>query len=687
MDKLRMQTANKADENFRKLAAMFPNAVTETINENGEVVRAIDKDVLMQEISCTVVDSNEERYQFTWPDKKKSVLLANAPINKTLRPVREDETVPTGADSEGKPYCSTGSVDFDTTENLYIEGDNLEVLKLLQETYLGKVKMIYIDPPYNTGNDFVYEDDFAQSTDEYLANSGQYDEDGNRMVQNTESNGRFHTDWLNMIYPRLKLAKDLLTDDGVIFISIDDNEIDNLTRCCSEIYGESNLVATFVVASNSAKNNSKFVSVTHEYLLCVAKNKEATPVGWAVAKTNSDSFIKVSQQLLKSGKSMDEIHSELLALVKYPKYYEFDHYTYVDKRGPFRASDLTAPGSKAKYDIIHPVTKKPCKTGARGWAYSESEMQKLIDNDYILFGSTEDVMPQLKNYLFDNEKSLPKSVLFFDSQSSTKWMKAQNFGFDFPKSIDFIKFVLSMYPQTECEILDFFSGSATTAHAVMQLNAEDGGHRKFIMVQLPEVTDEKSEARKAGYKTICEIGKERIRRAGQKILKEFSDRVESGELSLESKNDNSSLLTPNSSLDIGFRVLKCDTSNMKEVYYNPAEYEASLFSRLEDNIKEDRTPEDLLFQVMLDLGILLSSKIQVRSEEVGMRSYSYFDVEDGYLIACFDKSIDEEVITAIAKQKPYYFVMRDSSMANDSVATNFDQIFATYSPDTTRKVL
>ena len=661
MDKLKMQTANKADENFKKLAEMFPNAVTETIDENGEVVRAIDKDVLMQEISCKVVDGNEERYQFTWPDKKKSVLLANAPINKTLRPCREE------------------SVDFDNTENLYIEGDNLEVLKLLQETYLGKIKMIYIDPPYNTGNDFVYEDDFAQSTDEYFANSGQFDEDGNRLVKNLDSNGRFHTDWLNMIYPRLRIAKDLLSDDGIMFISIDDNEIDNLTRCCSEIYGESNLIATFVVASNSAKNNSKFVSITHEYLLCVAKNKEETPAGWAVAKTNSDSFVKVSQQLVKSGKTMDEIHSELLALVKYPKYYEFDHYTYVDKRGPFRASDLTAPGSKAKYDVIHPVTKKPCKTGTRGWAYSESEMQKLIDNDYILFGSTEDVMPQLKNYLFDNEKSLPKSVLFFDSQSSTKWMKAQKFGFDFPKAIDYIKFVISMYPSTEFEVLDFFSGSATTAHAVMQLNAEDGGHRKFIMVQLPEETDEKSEAYKAGYKNICEIGKERIRRAGQKIRNE--------QLEIRNDADSSSLVTPNSSLDIGFRVLKCDSSNMKDVYYNPAEYEQSLFSRLEDNIKEDRTPEDLLFQVMLDLGILLSSKIQVRSEKVGMRSYSYFDVEDGYLIACFDKNIDEEVIMAIAKQKPYYFVMRDSSMANDSVATNFEQIFATYSPDTVRKVL
>lgn len=664
MDKLKMQTANKADENFKKLAEMFPNAVTETINKNGEVVRAIDKDVLMQEISCKVVDGNEERYQFTWPDKKKSVLLANAPINKALRPCREE------------------SVDFDNTENLYIEGDNLEVLKLLQETYLGKIKMIYIDPPYNTGNDFVYEDDFAQSTDEYLTNSGQYDEDGNRLVKNLDSNGRFHTDWLNMIYPRLRIAKDLLSDDGIMFISIDDNEIDNLTRCCSEIYGESNLIATFVVASNSAKNNSKFVSITHEYLLCVAKNKEETPAGWAVAKTNSDSFVKVSQQLVKSGKTMDEIHSELLALVKYPKYYEFDHYTYVDKRGPFRASDLTAPGSKAKYDVIHPVTKKPCKTGTRGWAYSESEMQKLIDNDYILFGSTEDVMPQLKNYLFDNEKSLPKSVLFFDSQSSTKWMKAQKFGFDFPKAIDYIKFVISMYPSTEFEVLDFFSGSATTAHAVMQLNAEDGGHRKFIMVQLPEETDEKSEAYKAGYKNICEIGKERIRRAGNKILEEATQETADIAKYGESYEVNETM-NKYKNLDVGFRVLKCDSSNMKEVYYNPAEYEPSLFSSLEDNIKEDRTPEDLLFQVMLDLGVLLSSKI----EETTIAGKKVFNVEDNYLIACFDEDITDDVITEIAKQKPYYFVMRDSSMANDSVATNFEQIFDTYSPDTVRKVI
>lgn len=646
MTKLKMRTQNKADENYKKLSELFPNAVTETIDETtGEVIRAIDKDVLMQEINTHVVDGKEERYQFTWPDKKKSVLLANSPIAETLRPCREE------------------SVDFDNTENLYIEGDNLDVLKLLQETYLGKVKMIYIDPPYNTGNDFVYNDDFAENTDDYLDRSGQFDEDGNRLFQNTESNGRFHTDWLNMIYPRLKIARNLLSDDGVIFISIDDSELDSIIKICSEIFGQSNIIANFIIVSNSAKNNSKFVSVTHEYLLCVAKNKDMLPTNWKVKKNNSIEFLKITKQLMKSKLSDDEIHSELLSLVKYPKYYEFDHYTYVDKKGPFRASDLTAPGSKNKYSIMHPTTNKPCKMGTRGWAYSEAEMKKLIDSNYVLFGKDENVMPQLKNYLFENELSLPKSVLFFDSQTSTRWMKAEQFGFDFPKAIDYIKYILSMYPCNDIMVLDFFSGSATTAHAVMQLNAEDGGHRKFIMVQLPEKTDEKSEAFKAGYKNICEIGKERIRRAGKKIKEE------------------NPLTTAD--LDTGFRVLKLDSTNMKDVYYNPAEITIDTIMGTVDNIKEDRTPEDLLFQVMLDLGVLLSSKI----EQSTIGGKTVFNVEDSYLIACFDDNVTDEVITAIAKQKPYYFVMRDSSMANDSVATNFEQIFAAYSPDTVRKVL
>ena len=682
MDKLRMQTANKADENFRKLAAMFPNAVTETINENGEVVRAIDKDVLMQEISCTVVDGNEERYQFTWPDKKKSVLLANAPINKTLRPVREDETVPTGADSEGKPYCSSGSVDFDTTENLYIEGDNLEVLKLLQETYLGKIKMIYIDPPYNTGNDFVYEDDFAQSTDEYLANSGQFDEDGNRMVQNTESNGRFHTDWLNMIYPRLKLAKDLLTDDGMVLISIDDCEQDNLRRLCDEVFGRRNFVDTLIWKKRygGGAKEKYFVSL-HEYVLVYCRNIDSL----------NELFVPLSDESAE-------------------RYYSKRDSKYVT-RGGYRTHPLEAgKAMDARPNLIYPI---PAPDGTmimpkKQWLWSKERVMEALKNDdiEIVMGKDGWVVSS-KQYLREEDGSIrpAKMLSIIDdvyTQHGTNEM-IQIMGnakiFQYPKPSAFIKKLVSVVTESKDEyVIDFFSGSAATAHAVMQLNAEDKGHRKFIMVQLPEVTDEKSEAYKAGYKTICEIGKERIRRAGQKIQEE---RIEAIALSkhewdqttfyAEHKEECDRLghlpdeyfAKEHPPIDTGFRVLKCDTSNMKEVYYNPAEYEASLFSSLEDNIKEDRTPEDLLFQVMLDLGVLLSSKI----EETTIAGKKVFNVEDNYLIACFDSDVTEETIKAIAKQKPYYFVMRDSSMANDSVATNFDQIFATYSPDTVRKVL
>lgn len=624
MDKLKMQTANKADENFRKLAAMFPNAVTETINENGEVVRAIDKDVLMQEIACTVVDGNEERYQFTWPDKKKSVLLANAPINKTLRPCREE------------------SVDFDTTENPYIEGDNLEVLKLLQETYLGKIKMIYIDPPYNTGSDFVYEDDFAQSTDEYLANSGQYDEDGNRMVQNTESNGRFHTDWLNMIYPRLKLSKDLLSDDGVIFISIDDNEVDNLRKICDEVFGSQNYVGTVIWERAFApKNDAKYFSASHDFIIVYAKNISAFDIG-KLPRTE-----------------------EANARYKNP-----DN----DPRGPWAADNMTVKTYSAAYDypITTPNGTVISPTNGRCWFTSKERMQKLIDEGRVYFGADGGNTPRLKRYLADVQQGMtPTTIWKYDevghNQEGRQELKKlfDNIGyFDGPKPQRLMKRILKISNLSkESIVLDFFSGSASTAQAVLQMNVDEKKRCKFIMVQLPENCDEKSDAAEAGFDTICEIGKERIRRAGKKI------------------KEDSPLTTQD--LDIGFRVLKCDTSNMKEVYYNPAEYEASLFSSLEDNIKEDRTPEDLLFQVMLDLGVLLSSKI----EETTIAGKKVFNVEDNYLIACFDSDVTEETITAVAKQKPYYFVMRDSSMANDSVATNFDQIFATYSPDTVRKVL
>lgn len=640
MDKLKMQTANKADENFKKLAEMFPNAVTETIDENGEVVRAIDKDVLMQEINTKVVDGNEERYQFTWPDKKKSVLLANAPINKTLRPCREE------------------SVDFDNTENLYIEGDNLEVLKLLQETYLGKIKMIYIDPPYNTGNDFVYEDDFAQSTDEYLANSGQFDEDGNRLVKNLDSNGRFHTDWLNMIYPRLKIAKDLLTETGCILISINDKEYENIHKVLTEIFGQDNVdtliwqkTDPWVDRNTNAKQISRFLEFK-EYVFIAYKNKVSTTFNkiyrmpdWKNAQKNPDKDYRGNWQ---SG-----IFS-----------YEEGHKNEDKKSSSYFT--ITTPGGK-QY--------------TRMW-FCENyyEYKDLESKGYLYFGSDGNSAPRKKVFEnLENEYYMTSILRCVGTSGSAKDELIDLFDsrelFDTPKPTKLLKELIRAVTEKDDIVLDFFSGSATTAHAVMQLNAEDGGHRKFVMVQLPEETDEKSEAYKAGYKNICEIGKERIRRAGQKIRNE--------QLGIRNDADNSSLLTPNSSLDIGFRVLKCDSSNMKEVYYNPAEYEPSLFSRLEDNIKEDRTPEDLLFQVMLDLGVLLSSKIEATT----IAGKKVFNVEENYLIACFDDNVTEEVITEIAKQKPYYFVMRDSSMANDSVATNFEQIFAAYSPDTVRKVL
>lgn len=659
MDKLKMQTVNKADENFKKLAEMFPNAVTEAKDENGEVVRAIDKDVLMQEISCKVVDGNEERYQFTWPDKKKSVLLANAPINKTLRPCREE------------------SVDFDNTENLYIEGDNLEVLKLLQETYLGKIKIIYIDPPYNTGTDsFVYDDDFTQSTDEYIENSGQFDDDGNRMVQNPESNGRFHTDWLNMMFTRLRLAKDLLSDDGVIFISIDDNEVANLSKMCDEIFGVDNAIAVFPrLATKSGKTPLTFM-VSHDYVLCYTKSRHDIFVGQAFEDNSykySDEYIaERGRYNLKQPLDCNSISYS--ASLDYPITHEgvtyypgSDYNKYLERQS----------GKHLPKDYAWRWSKELFKFGLKnGWivfqngriytkGYLKAAIEKQSNGSYAVI---------------KREKTRKISTIDFISNDYSNDIAKKQLAsykisarFDFPKPVDLIKVLLSTHYDKNALVVDFFSGSATTAEAVFKQNLTDGGNRKFILVQLPE------KAQDGTYKNICEIGKERIRRAGQKIRNE--------QLEIKNEGDNSSLQTPNFSLDTGFRVLKCDSSNMKNVYYNPAEYEPSLFTSLEDNIKEDRTPEDLLFQVMLDLGILLSSKIQVRSEKVGMRNYSYFDVEDGYLIACFDKNIDEEVITAIAKQKPYYFVMRDSSMANDSVATNFEQIFAAYSPDTVRKVI
>lgn len=655
MDKLKMHSVNKVDENIAKIGALFPNCLTERINENGEVEYAIDFDMLKQELSAVVVEGNEERYQFTWPDKKKSILLANAPIAKTLRPCREE------------------SVDFDNTENLYIEGDNLDVLKLLQETYLGKIKMIYIDPPYNTGNDFVYNDDFAESADEYLANSGQFDDEGNRLVQNTESNGRYHTDWLNMIYSRLRLAKDLLSNDGVIFISIGQDEIENTLKICNDIFGKSNQLGIISRQMKSGGGSQgKYFAHNIDYVVIYAKQYDIAR--YFRGEMSEELVTKVYNQIETDGPRKGEhyrtmgLYQSSLGVRPSLRYYiKCPDGQYVIPPG------TTFPDEKVEGKIVKPISTD----GVWRWSYELfcSELAKgniefkktdkgvLIDEN----GAPAHWNIYTKIWLKDrqDEGTIPNDLLTkFENRHSAKEISALDIPFDFAKPVGLIKYLLFIMQQDkDIIILDFFSGSATTAHAVMQLNAEDGGNRKFIMVQLPEETDVKSEAYKAGYKNICEIGKERIRRAGVKIKEE------------------SPLTTAN--LDTGFRVLKLDSTNMKDVYYNPEEFEASFFDSLEDNIKEDRTPEDLLFQVMLDLGVLLSSKI----EETEIAGKKVFNVADNFLIACFDENVTDETITAIAKQKPYYCVMRDSSMASDSVATNFDQIFATYSPDTVRKVL
>lgn len=646
MENLKMHTPDLANENFKKLAALFPNAVTETIigyKANGEPIieRAIDADVLRQEISATVVEGPQERYQFTWPDKKKSVVLANQPIAKTLRLDREK--------SVGKDG-TLGNID---TENIYIEGDNLDALKLLQETYLGKVKMIYIDPPYNTGNDFIYEDDFSQSADEYLGNSCQFDEEGNRLVQNTESNGRFHTDWLNMLYPRLKLAKDLLTDNGMIFISINDTEAMNLKKICDDLFGATNFVADLIWANKEGggSSDSKLFRIKHEHIICYSKNIELAEI-IGVEISNAERYKGYDKYEKERGKYY--LQKLGMGSIQYSKSLDY----------PIETPDGT---------FVRPADNNNGKKAC--WRWSKEKFQKNKEQGFVEMKKDSKGVWTVytKQYMnCDNEGNYidrtqrPMGIIEeYSSTKATKLLKNLNLGncFNYSKPIELIKYLISRLNLQQDYVIDFFSGSATTAHAVMQLNAEDGGHRKFIMVQLPEQTDVKSDAYKAGYKTICDIGEERIRRAGKKIKEE------------------SPLTTTD--LDIGFRVFKVDSTNMEDVYYRPADYNQGQMELFADNIKPDRTPEDLLFQIMLDLGILLSSDIQ----ETEIAGKKVFSVADGYLIACFDKDVTEETVKAIAQKQPVYAVFRDSSMASDSVATNFEQIFETYSPRTQRKVL
>ena len=779
-----MHSLNKIDENIAKIATLFPNCVTEAKNENGEITHKIDFDMLKQELSHSLVEGREERYQFTWPDKKQAILTANAPINKTLRPCREE------------------SVNFDETENLYIEGDNLEVLKLLQETYLGKIKMIYIDPPYNTGNDFVYNDDFSQDADDYMSNSGQTDEEGNRLVANTESNGRFHTDWLNMIYPRLKLAKDLLSDDGVIFISIDDNEQSNLEKICNEIFGNENFQGMFIINASPSAIDYGNMAKMHEYALMYSKNA-----------------LEVSTNQLQEKDKVFKFTDDRGGFIIYPLYngnVAFNPQTRPNLYYPFYLNPnknldngFFEIGLEKRNNWIEvfPVVSK--KEGIpRVWRWGKDKAKENLNKEIVGYKNEEGEYRIVQKYRGD--KKTIRSLLLENNVSSRRGTAEvqnlfENKIFSFPKPVDLVKLFSTVGANNDSLILDFFSGSATTAHAVMQLNAEDGGNRKFIMVQLPEPCDEKSEAYKAGYKNICEIGKERIRRAGKQILElslenlekegviekyagklseirsleeiygfsgeslsvgektsergnvcsvgsdekssgvdsiEYSGRTSERNQRVHSISENSKgvscrigdttidlrtlellnnlgyrikfesfggdkqndLFSDNNSnsetlstqlstlksklsvlttLDIGFRVLKCDTSNMEDVYYTPDHLDKQ--DLFKNNIKSDRTGEDLLFQTMLDLGIMLSSKIETK--QIDGKNVYY--VEDNYLAACFDEDVTEETITKIAKEKPYYFVMRDpaNSKDGDSLITNFEQIFTTYSPETIRKVL
>ena len=673
MDKLKMRSENLVDENIKKLAKLFPNCITEAKDENGNLSQLVDFDILKQELSQEIVESDKERYQMTWPGKKQAILTANAPVAMTLRP------------------CKEKSVDFDSTKNIYIEGDNLDVLKVLRETYLGKVKMIYIDPPYNTGNDFVYNDDFATDTNDYLERSNQVDDQGNRMIVNSESNGRFHSDWLNMIYPRLKIAKDLLTDDGAIFISIDDNEISNLIKICNEIFGEHNFISNMIWKSKSGgANDVSAIATDSENILVYAKDV-------SLFKTNldKDAEVTTSYNLVdENGKryALDRLDKQSLG------YHESLDFPIIGPDGQ-------------EYRVQH---KNPQNKVAR-WRWSKETVKERYDELVFKY-------PYVYTKNYEKEGVIPRNLLIderFGRSRTGKTEVSDLFNkvsyFSFPKPSKLIKYLLNISTNKNDLIMDFFSGSATTAHAVMQLNAEDGGNRKFIMVQLPEKIEERSETYKAGFKNICDIGEERIRRAGAKLVEEIRkstrvygkdkkplennefdksalqmavDKLDINDLSGSAIKDFEKLADKEIP-DIGFRVFKLDSSNMKDTYYEPNQYSTNLLDQLDENIKPDRKPEDLLFQVMLDLGLMLDSKIEEKTIN-GKKVFvvgEYNEAIDPDLICCFDSDVDNNTVTEIAKLKPRYCVFRDSSMAKDSVATNFDQIFETHSPSTTRKVL
>lgn len=637
MDKLRMMSMDNVQMNVEKIQKLFPNAVTEVLRD-GKPTLAIDFDVLKQELSAELIDDKEERYQMSWPDKRKSILLANSPISSTLRPCKEE------------------SVDFSNTQNVYIEGDNLDVLKLLQETYLDKVDVIYIDPPYNTGNDILYKNDYSENQDEF-GEKYEIDENGNRLYTNTDTNGRFHTDWMNMMYQRIKVAKDLLKDTGFFLVAIDHNELFNLGEICDEIFGYTNRIGIItVVHKPEGRNQAKFIGPSNEFMLIYAKDE-------SVAKLQK---VVLDEEQSKAFECFDEKGAYRLK-----NFIRLSDGKYATKESKptfwypiYVSEDLTRLSLKEMNNstAVYPITDSGVE---RTWKTTKETFWERYKNGDI-------VAKKESNKIVVYEKLREDQVI------KTHWIEKKYHGFhfgtkilddllgvktfDFPKSLFLMRDIYKLFSSKDALILDFFSGSATSAHAIMLLNAEDGGKRKYIMVQIPATCDEKSEAYKAGYKTICDIGKERIRRAGKKI-----------------KDENPST----TGLDVGFRVLKLDSSNMKDVYYKPEDYSQGFLESLEDNIKEDRTPLDLLFQVMLDLGKPLSAKIEERE----IAGKHVFVVDDNDLVACFDSNVTEDVVKTIAQLKPLYAVFRDSGLSSDSVGANFDQIFATYSPNTTRKVL
>ncbi len=658
MEKLKMHSPDLTQDNIARIHELFPGCVTEVKAEDGSVKLAVDFDQLRQELSGSVVEGPQERYHLNWPGKREALLTANAPIAKTLRPCRDE------------------SVDFDSTKNLFIEGDNLDALKLLQENYLGKVKMIYIDPPYNTGKDFIYKDSFASGQITHEVSSGERSEEGARLVANPEGNGRFHSNWLTMIAPRIRLAKNMLTQDGAIFVSCDEGEHPRLRLLMDEAFGQSNFVADMVWAAGR-KNDSRLVSVSHEYIVCYARDVEylrSKQIIWRQRKKGLDEiysqYERLKRQFGQDFKAMTEgLREWYRALADGNPSKDHKHYNNIDKRGVYFAADISWPGGGGpKYEVLHPVTKKPVKVPSRGWMTSDPKrMQEWIDDDRVHFGEDENAVPCIKSYLKDKEQQTPYSVFYQDGRAASKRLRALMDGdlFDFPKDELVLQEVVEMLTEKDDIIVDFFAGSSTTAHSVMLQNATDGGNRRFVMVQLDEKAKEDSAAYQAGFKTIPEVSRERIRRAGKSVI---------GGACHAGWNK-----------DIGFRVLKVDTSNMADVYYAPDALEKPNLDMFVDNIKPDRTAEDLLFQVMLDWGVDLAlpiAKETIQGKEV-------FFVDGNALAACFDarSGIDEAFVKELAKRQPLRVVFRDAGFKDSAVKINVEQIFKSLSPSTEVKCI